>query len=104
MTKNNQYFPQSRPYPGLTLLEKMEEMGMNTKDVAQLTGIPEKTINAVINGIYAITADLAVQLENITRIPAHFWLNSQKNYDNFIKTKNYSLSQKKIFVDNWETV
>ena len=30
----NQYFPQSRPHPGETLAEKLEEMGMGSKEFA----------------------------------------------------------------------
>ena len=83
MTKVNQYFPQSRPHPGETLSEKLEEMGMGPKEFALRTGKPEKTINAVLKGESSITPDMAVQFENVTRIPAHFWLNSQRSYDEY---------------------
>jgi len=89
MTKQNQYFPQSRPHPGVTLSEKLEEMGISSYEFAVHTGKPEKTINAVLNGRCAITLELAVQFENVTKIPANFWLNSQRNYDNFMRKKNY---------------
>ena len=90
MTKQNEYFPQSRPHPGVTLSEKLEEMGMGSKEFAECTGNSEKTISAVLNGNCAITPDLAVQFENVTQIPANFWLNSQRNYDNFMRKKNYA--------------
>ena len=89
MVKQNQYFPQSRPHPGVTLSEKLEEMGMSTKEFAVYIGKSEKTIHDVLNGNCAITPDLAVQFENMTQIPTRFWLNSQRNYDNFMKRKNY---------------
>jgi addiction module HigA family antidote len=76
MTKIHEYFPQSRPHPGVTLLEKLEEMGLSAKEFAEYTDKPEKIINAVINGNCAITDDLAIKFENVTRIPALFWLNS----------------------------
>ena len=87
MATRNEYFPQSRPHPGKTLFEKIKEMGISSQEFAEYTGKPEKIISAVINGKSAITSDLAVQFENVTRIPAHFWLNSQKNYDEFKASK-----------------
>ena len=89
MAKQNQYFPQSRPHPGEMLAEKLEEIGMGTKEFAVRTGKPEKTISAFLNGKCSITPDMAVQFENITLIPAHFWLNSQRNYDEFIAKESY---------------
>ena len=90
MIKQNQYFPQSRPHPGVTLSEKLEEMGMSTGEFAGHTGKSEITIKNVLNGKCSITPDLAVQFENVTQIPSHFWLNSQQNYDKFMKRKNYN--------------
>ena len=63
-------------------------MGMSSKELAIRTGKQEKTIDAVLNGNCVITPDLAVQFEGVTQIPAHFWLNSQQNYDNFMRKKN----------------
>ena len=87
MATRNEYFPQSRPHPGKTLFEKLEEMGVSSQEFAEYTGNPETIINAVLNGKSDITSDLAVQFENVTRIPAHFWLNSQKNYDEYRAVK-----------------
>jgi len=87
--RNNQYIPQIFFHPGETLAEKLEEMGMNSKEFAVRIGKPEKTINAVLEGKSAITPELAVQLENVTQIPARFWLNSQRDYDEFKAKKVY---------------
>ena len=84
MAKQNQYFPQSVPHPGETLKEKLEEMIMGQKEFALRTGKPEKTIIAIIKGDSSITPDMAVQFESVTRIPANFWMNHQRNYDEFI--------------------
>ena len=81
MALQNQYFPQSVPHPGETLVEKLEEMGMGPKEFALRTGKPEKTITAILNGGSSITPDMAVQFENVTKIPAHFWMNHQRGYD-----------------------
>ena len=84
MNKQNQYFPQTRPHPGETLVEKLEEMEMGPKEFALRTGKPEKTIIAILNGKSSITPDMAVQFENVTKIPANFWMNHQRSYDEFI--------------------
>ena len=107
MIKQNQYFPQSIPHPGLTLEEKLEEMGMGPKEFALRTGKPEKTISAVLKGDSSITADMAIQFENVTKIPAHYWMKHQSGYDEYIArvkrqeiieqavvwSKNFPLSQ-----------
>lgn len=84
MAKQNQYFPQSVPHPGETLAEKLEEMGMGPKEFALRTGKPEKTIIAVLKGESSITPDMAVQFENVTKIPANFWMNHQRGFDEYI--------------------
>ncbi len=84
MALQNQYFPQSRPHPGETLTEKLEEMEMGPKEFALRTDKPEKTIIAVMKGNSSITPDMAVRFEGVTKIPAHFWMNHQRSYDEFI--------------------
>jgi HTH-type transcriptional regulator/antitoxin HigA len=84
MTRQNEYYPQTKPHPGETLAEKLEEMEMGPKEFALRTGKPEKTIIAVMKGESAITPDMAVQFENVTKIPANFWMSHQRAYDEFI--------------------
>ncbi|MDR2145111.1 MAG: HigA family addiction module antidote protein [Tannerella sp.] len=87
-TSRNEYFPQSRLGPGATLEEKLEEMGMSAAEFADYTGETENTIKAVFVGKCSITPDMAAKFENVTRIPVHWWLNSQRNYDRFMTAKN----------------
>lgn len=87
MTRQNQYSPQTAPHPGETLREKLDEMAMGPKEFALRTGKPEKTIIAVFKGDSSITPDMAIQFESVTRIPANFWMNHQRSYDEFIARK-----------------
>lgn len=97
MTNQHQYFPQSRPYPGETLAEKLEEMNMGPKEFALRTGKPEKTIIAVLKGDSSITPDMAIQFEQVTKIPAHFWMNNQRHYDEYIaREKRQSIIQQAV--------
>jgi len=97
MTKQNQYFPSVVFHPGETLTEKLEEMEMGPKEFALRTGKPEKTIIAVLNGKSSITPDMAVQFENVTKIPANFWMNHQRSYDEFIaRAKRQTVIQEAV--------
>lgn len=91
MVTKNQYFPQSVLHPGTTLEEKLTEMGMGPKEFALRTGKPEKTISAVLGGESSITPDMAIQFENVTKIPAHYWLNHQKGYDECLARKRQKI-------------
>lgn len=84
MANINQYIPQIAFHPGENLSEKLDELGMGPKEFSVRTGKPEKTIIAILKGKSSITAEMAVQFENVLRIPAHFWLNIQRNYDEFV--------------------
>ncbi len=83
-TTTNQYNPDTVSHPAVTLREKLRELEMKPKEFAVRTGKPEKTISAILNGNSAITPDMAVQFENVLKIPARFWLQRQYNYDEAI--------------------
>lgn len=81
MATKNQYTPRTVSHPGVTLGAKIQEMEMSVREFAVRAAKPEKTILAVIRGDSSITPDMAVIFENVTRIPAHFWMARQRNYD-----------------------
>ena len=87
MAKKNQYYPQSVPHPGSVLEEKLGEMQMGPKEFAVRTSKPEKTITAILKGDSSITPDMAVLFENVTNIPARYWLNHQLGYDEYSARK-----------------
>lgn len=71
-------------HPGESLAETLEELGMSQKELAERAGRPLKTINEIVQGKAAITADTALQLERVTGVPASFWNNAQRNYEAFL--------------------
>ena len=81
MATENLYIPKNVSHPGTTLNEKLKEMGLSAKEFAGLISQPEETVNAIIKGDSSITQELAVAFENVTKIPANFWINRQHNYD-----------------------
>ncbi len=84
MTTLKKFVPPMAFHPGVTLSEKLKEMGMSVKEFAVRTSKPEKTIFAVISGKSSVTSDMAVAFESVTKIPAHFWLDIQRRYDEHV--------------------
>ena len=89
MTTINQYYPESVTHPGQILLEALEEREIGAKEFAIRTGKPEKTISAVLKGESSITPDMAVLFEQVLKIPAHFWIDAQRNFDEYQARINY---------------
>lgn len=81
MTTLGNFIPPVAFHPGVTLSEKLSEMGMDAAEFARLISLPEQTVRSVIDGAIPVTSDLAVAFEGGTGIPAHFWLNKQRVYD-----------------------
>lgn len=76
----NEYYPDSVSAPGETLSETLSSLGMSQTELARRMGRPVKTINEIIQGKAAITAETALQLEQVLRIPASFWLKREQQY------------------------
>jgi len=86
----NQYIPTIVFHPAETLREKLDEMGMGIKEFALRTGKPEKTIIAVLSEESSLTPEMAVLFENVTKIPADFWINKQARYNEYIARKRHA--------------
>ena len=79
-TRTNAYPDVAIP-PGEYLAEEIEARKLSQKELARLMGRPANTINEIINGKKAITAETALQLETVMQeIPARFWLNLETDY------------------------
>lgn len=76
----NEYHPDNVSSPGETLLETLETLGMSQVELAKRMGRPAKTINEIIHKKAAITAETALQLEQVLHIPASFWLKREQQY------------------------
>ncbi len=66
--------------PGATLAETIEAMGLTQTELARRMGRPIKTINEIIQGKAALTADTALELERVLGVPASFWNGLEVNY------------------------
>ena len=80
VTKTDAYPDVAIP-PGEYLAEEIEARGMTQKELASRMGRPQNAINEIINGKKAITAETALQFEEVMpEIPARFWLNLETDY------------------------
>jgi len=68
-------------HPGETLFEVLEDREMSQKELAIRTGMTEKHISTVVNGMKPISVSFAKKLEYALGIEAEFWINLQSNYD-----------------------
>jgi addiction module HigA family antidote len=66
--------------PGEILLEALQDRGMTQAELANRMARPPKTINEIIKGKTAITADTAIQLERTLGISAGFWSGLEARY------------------------
>jgi HTH-type transcriptional regulator/antitoxin HigA len=68
--------------PGEYLAEEIEARGLSQKELAKRMGRPVNAINEIINGKKTITAETALQLEDVMpEIPARFWLNLETDFE-----------------------
>ena len=80
VTKTNAY-PDIAVSPGEYLAEEIEARGISQKELARRMGRPSNAINEIVKGKKAITAETALQLEDVMpEIPARFWLNLETDY------------------------
>jgi HTH-type transcriptional regulator / antitoxin HigA len=77
-TLQNRYRPDYVSPPGETLLGILEAIDMSRAELARRIGQPVQLINAIIQAKAVITDKTALQLEQVLRIPASFWLNRER--------------------------
>ena len=80
VTKTDAYPDVAIP-PGEYLAEELKARGMSQKELARCMGRPLNALHEIIHGKKAITAETALQLEDVMpEIPARFWLNLETDY------------------------
>lgn len=81
MVTKTEAYPDIAIAPGEYLAEEIAARTISQKELARRMGRPVNAINEIINGKKAITAETAIQLEEIMpEIPARFWLNLEADY------------------------
>lgn len=68
-------------HPGELLAEELESRGMTQRALAGAMGRPPQVINEIVRGKKAITAETAIQLEEVLGTSARLWLGLQATYE-----------------------
>ncbi len=74
------YAPDYAVCPGTTLKETLEVKGLSQADLSLRTGLAEKTVSQIINGIAPVTYETSEKLELVLGIPARFWNARERSY------------------------
>lgn len=74
--------------PGATIKEQIADRNMSQKELALRMGMSEKHISKLVNGEVYLTQDVALRLEMVLGIPAHFWNNLEAIYREKIAKAN----------------
>ena len=86
-------------HPGVELEKKLKSIGMKNKELAIRTGVTEKHVSTIINGMKAITNNFARKLEYALDEPkAEYWVTLQAKFD-----KEFSDEQDKYNIDKDES-
>lgn len=80
MAKTYKFEPDYTVPPGDTLRETLDAKGLSQSSLAIRTGMAEKTISQIINGIAPISYETAGKLELVTGVPASFWNRRELSY------------------------
>lgn len=80
MIKRNEFIPDYAVSPGEILEEELESRNLSRAALAERTGLADETINEIIEGKTPMTADIALKLESVFNLPAHFWSNLERHY------------------------
>lgn len=67
--------------PGDTLVELLDSRQMTQAELAERTGLTPKTVNEIAKGKAPVTPETALHLERVLGLPASFWNNLQKRFD-----------------------
>lgn len=81
--------PKNRPptHPGVHLRRAMSRNSLTLVEVAELSGISTRRLNAIIEGRRAVTPDAALGLEVATEVSPGFWTNSQATWNVWNRAK-----------------
>lgn len=101
--KKYMYEPDYAVLPGETLQETLDHFGMPQSELAQRTGKTLKHINGIIKGKAPIVPETALELERVFGVPANFWNNLEKNYQESLARieENKRLEQKVSWLEHF---
>jgi len=66
--------------PGATLKEILDTKGMSQADLCLRTGLAEKTVSQIVNGVAPISYETAEKFELAIGVPSSFWNSREVAY------------------------
>jgi len=73
------YEPDYAVSPGEIFYETLQA-GFLKQYICAYLGVTEKWLNDFFNGKVELTEEIATNICSLTNVPAHFWMNLEKNY------------------------
>lgn len=70
-------------HPGFYVNEIIIYMGLTQKEFAVKLGVSFDDIHLLVHGKQNLTKDIAIKLSNMFETSLEYWLNLQKQYDQF---------------------
>jgi len=85
-------------HPGQRLKrDYLDNNALSISQAARDMDMPANRLAAIVNGDRSITANTAIRLSIYFGMPAHFWMDLQKEYDLMLeKSKNYADLKKRV--------
>ena len=80
MSERHETVPDPQPKPGEKRLEALRRRQISLSQLARRLGRPKKAISDIVKGRTQITADTAVQLEQVLPESAEHWLGLEARY------------------------
>lgn len=81
-TQNNNIIPFEATHPGVLIKDELDAReDINQKDLAKELGVKASFLNEIIKGKRPLTADYAIILEKIFKIPANYWMKFQTQFE-----------------------
>jgi addiction module HigA family antidote len=81
MKKKEIIMPSTPIHPGEILKDEMEELNLNSSQLAKAIDVPSNRISMIISGKRNISADTALRLGKLFATGPQFWLNLQIAYE-----------------------
>lgn len=92
MTTNTYYQSDLAIHVGEFLAETIESIGMSQTELAKRMNRPHQAINEIVAGKKSVTPQTALELESVTKVPAHIWMGLETEYQ-MVKAKQEELKQ-----------
>ena len=84
MDERHATVPEPQPRPGEKLVEALRRRQISQSQLARRLGRPKKAISDIVKGRTQITADTAVQLEQVLPESAEYWLGLEAKYQRYL--------------------